>query len=69
VTDKPPAVHIGENSPEEVALKLLHTIAYCEGKIIAKATMAAPNADRAWVLDTYAACLIAVKGNRIVSKP
>lgn len=54
-------VHIGENSPEQVAYKLLQMIAAAEGKLLS-ATMAGPaTADRKWLLDTYAECLIAVR--------
>lgn len=55
-------VHIGENSPEEVAYKLMTTIAslesldlYGHGK---------KPADRKWLLDTYAECMKAVQGKR-----
>ncbi len=61
-----PVVHIGENSPEYVAWKLLHEIASMERK----ATSAKPSgegwqpAGRQWWLDTYAECLYTVKGFR-----
>jgi hypothetical protein len=57
-----PVVHIGENSPEEVAYKLLRHIAYVEDKIIASGGMGSGGtpADRAYILDTYAECLVAV---------
>lgn len=61
-----PEVHIGENSPEEVAYKLLVCIAKYEKK-----TMYGPfiaSADRTWLLDTYAECLETVKGHRLNSK-
>lgn len=52
--------------PEEVAYKLLLQIARSENK-------GAPNdrlqdADRKWILDTYAECLEAVKGKRSANK-
>ena len=53
-----PVVHIGENSPEEVAYKLLERVRKCEGKNI-------DNMDRVYVLNTYAECLHAVKGHRL----
>lgn len=53
-------VHIGDNSPEQVAYKLLQDIAKCEGmdlfadgkKIVAS---------REWILSTYAQCLMTVR--------
>ena len=52
-----PALHIGENSPEEVAYKLTRAIATAGGINIltAKAT------SRAWILKTYAQCLVTIK--------
>lgn len=52
-------VHIGENSPEEVAYKLLTTIASNEGKTLRYDGDQA-SAERKWLLDTYAECLLAV---------
>ncbi len=46
-------VHIGENSPEQVAYKLLHEIAAIENTTGRR--------DRKWWLDTYAECLLAVR--------
>ena len=48
-----PVVHIGENSPEEVALKLTQIIASVEKRSLAGHV--ANTADRKWLLDTYAA--------------
>ncbi|WP_316158502.1 MULTISPECIES: hypothetical protein [unclassified Bradyrhizobium] len=53
----PAVVHIGENSPEEVAFKLLRVIGAAEGKALASPT---PQADREWILKTYAQCLLTV---------
>lgn len=50
-------VHLGENSPEEVAFKLLRLIGSAEGKGLSSQ---APKADRAWILKTYAQCLLTV---------
>jgi hypothetical protein len=61
-----PVVHIGENSPEEVAHKLMREIARVEQRSFK--TRIPPNwkaANRKWILDTYAECLEAVKGNRL----
>ncbi len=52
-----PVVHIGENSPEEIAYKLLVTIAANEKKSL----HGAATADRKWLLDTYAECLSTVR--------
>jgi len=53
-----PVVHIGENSPEQIAYKLLLLIASkeLEGSYNDHAT-----AGRKWLLDTYAECLLAVR--------
>ena len=51
-------VHIGENSPEQVAYKLMKDIANVEGKVLYKDQN---SADRQWILDTYAECLQAVR--------
>jgi hypothetical protein len=56
------SVHIGDNSPEEIAFKLMHQIARLEGR--AMAMDGKTPADRKWVLDTYSECLAAVRGNR-----
>jgi hypothetical protein len=48
-------------SPEAVALRLLEIIAANERKILSNSTAAAANADRKWVLDTYAECLRVVR--------
>ncbi len=52
-------VHIGENSPEHVACKLLLDIASCEGKTLHSGTHAA---DRNYILTTYQQCLRVAKG-------
>lgn len=53
-----PVVHIGENSPEQVALKLLNFIASNEKKMLSGSNA---NADRNWILTTYARCLYTVR--------
>ncbi len=50
--------HIGENSPEQVAYKLMKDIANVEGKVLYKDQN---SVDRQWILDTYAECLQAVR--------
>jgi hypothetical protein len=54
-------VHIGENSPEQVAYKLVMAIAANEGKSLSNTPVSKAEADRVWLLDTYAECLQAVK--------
>ncbi|MEE4012121.1 hypothetical protein V1T76_08680 [Roseibium sp. FZY0029] len=58
-----PIVHIGENSPEEVALKLLNHISSVEHQPLYRTERNTP-ASREWILDTYAECLTAVRGFR-----
>ncbi len=51
-----PVVHIGENSPEQVAYRLMIDVANVEGYL--------NKMDRKKILDTYAECLDAVRGRR-----
>lgn len=63
-------VHIGENSPEQVAFKLMNEIASVEKKSMhASPSNGWTTADRKWILDTYAECLKAVQapGGRLRS--
>ena len=57
-------VHIGENSPEYVAYRLLAHVARWEGKNLNARAGDSQAADRGYILDTYAECLEAVKGGR-----
>lgn len=58
-------LHIGENSPEEVAYRLMDNIADVEQKVLhGNPGSGATSADRQWILDTYAECLRAVHGLR-----
>jgi hypothetical protein len=61
-----PIVHIGENSPEQVAYKLLIHVAAAEGHTLLDGPSAkgASTPGRGWILDAYAECLKAVRGNR-----
>lgn len=61
MSDKP-TVHIGENSPEQVAYKLLELIASAEKR----ETYGHGDhpVTREWVLKTYEQCLAVVKGGR-----
>src|ERR1700759_1257556 len=65
-------VHIAENSPEQVAYKLLDDIAFAEGKSL-RPEMTGQKADRAYILTTYWECLKVVQGvgidDNIHSKP
>ena len=54
-------VHIGENSPEQVAYRLLRHIAIFENKRIDQPGDGPSAPDRKWLLDTYAECLNAVQ--------
>jgi hypothetical protein len=67
MADAAPVVHIGENSPEHVAYRLLVDIARIERKAFSHGDLSSgwSTADRKWVLDTYAECLKAAKGNRL----
>jgi hypothetical protein len=57
-----PVVHIGENSPEQVAFKLMEIIANHEDKVLRGSTSGpTKKADRKWILDTYAECLATVR--------
>jgi hypothetical protein len=51
-------VHIGENSPEQVAYKLMRDIAIAE-KIYLSGTSL--NSNRDWIIRTYCQCLQAVR--------
>lgn len=56
-----PVVHIGENSPEKIAYELLEAIASNEGKTLSGGMAGKASAERKWVLDTYAECLLTVR--------
>ncbi len=66
MADAVPVVHIGENSPEEIAFKLLHLVGKAQQKGL---TSVIPSTDKTWILDTYAECLFAVRGHRVIPKP
>jgi len=51
-----PVVHIGENSPQQVAYKLMERIAVSEGKVLYSSSTGG-HPDREWILSTYAQCL------------
>lgn len=55
-------VHIGENSPEQVAYNLMKDIAAIEKRELY--SHGDNPADRNYILDTYNRCLQAVQGNR-----
>lgn len=58
-------VHIGENSPEHVAFKLLVVIADVEKKRLPGLSGGTGfvEPDRKWILDTYVECSKAVKSH------
>ena len=60
-------VNLGENSPEQVAFKLLQLVANAEKKQLQSVMSASANSDRKWILDTYVECLQAVKGSRRIA--
>jgi hypothetical protein len=53
-----PVIHIGENSPEQVAYKLLQLVAKSEGFSLSSGE-SQPNKE--WILTTYAQCLHTVR--------
>jgi len=61
-----PVVHIGENSPEHVAYKLMLDIQRVEQMAFYQGDLSAgwTTADRAWMLNSYAECLRAASGLR-----
>jgi len=54
-------VHIGENSPEHVAYKLMEKIADVEGRHLRHSDRPDKIANRKWILDTYAECIRTVR--------
>ena len=46
-----PAIHINENSPENIAYKLLTTIASNDGNTLFGVMQSTATADRKWLLD------------------
>jgi hypothetical protein len=62
-------VHIGENSPEQIAYKMLVHVAAAEGfHLRSGPTSDAVKPTREYILDTYAECWIAAKGGRALPK-
>lgn len=58
-------VHIGENSQEHVAHRLLHEVMLAEKKATGAASADGwTRVDRKYLLDTFGECLQAVKGHR-----
>ncbi|NCN86149.1 MAG: hypothetical protein GW822_12735 [Sphingomonadales bacterium] len=55
-----PVVHIGENSPEQVAYKLMKHIARAEKVQLEGINI---NSDREWIIKTYIMCRTAVAGH------
>lgn len=51
-------VHLGENSPEQIAYRLMLHIADCEGiSVTGLDGDGFKPADRKWIMDTYAECI------------
>ena len=65
MADKP-VVHIGESSPEKIAYTLLHDVMTAEKKtlVMHRQEGGITQADRKYLLDTYAECLAAAQGRR-----
>jgi hypothetical protein len=62
MADAAPVVHNGENSPQQIAYKLLLLIAAKEGRLLDEPSGGGQaTADRKWLLDTYAECLRTVQ--------
>ena len=60
-------VHIGENSPEQIAYRLYHEIMRTEDKVPYRPTDGSEKqADRKYLLDLYSECIDAVRGHRTV---
>lgn len=57
---------IEHNTAEEVAFKLLREVAMAEGKKLAYFSGNAL-ADRKWILDTYAECLMTIRAPHVRS--
>jgi hypothetical protein len=61
MADTNTVVHIGDNSPHEVAYKLMRDIAHSEDRLLSHSEKNSQKvANRKWILDTYAECLRAV---------
>jgi hypothetical protein len=56
-------IEIDGDSPEAVALALLHLVAEAEGRLDDEGRIV--GAGRAWLLDAYVECLAAVNGARL----
>ena len=67
MADQASVVHIGENSPEEVAFKLLKEVAAAEGMSM-YAGPGGQKPTRAWLLQTYGDCLRAVRNPTMASE-
>ena len=64
------AVHRFENSPENVAFKLMQEIARVERKALDRQRgERGVTFDRQWILDTFSECLEAVRGRRTIIQP
>lgn len=65
-------VHIGENSPEYVAFRLMQEVLQVENKLLHPSEESPQKvASRKLILDTYAECLNAVRNPhaRVASRP
>jgi hypothetical protein len=63
-----PVVHIGENSPEQVAFKLFREIANAESMTLLGSRIGSTQKPaREWILNTYRECLYAVTHPKVVA--
>jgi hypothetical protein len=58
-------IHIGENSPEQVAYKLMQQIAASEGFVLGGMGQR-PN--REWLIRTYSQCLYAIRNPQVPNR-
>ena len=59
MADAAPVVHVGENSPEEIAYKMMLLIGRVEGKSVLSDSP--QRMTREWIISTYVQCRVAVK--------
>ena len=61
-----PVVHIGENSPEQVAYRLMHHISLIENRDLSGGGNTP--ADREWILRTFDQCRSVVNAGASINK-
>jgi hypothetical protein len=64
MSDGAPVVYVGENSPEQIAYRLMLDIASVERKVLhSNSGGEFTSADRKWILDTFAQCMNVVRSS------